>query len=351
MVKKQSADIDPLIEPLLILTDDDGVGDLLSQLITLHAEPIIKEIIRHKLHLNPHQGTRQADASDIKQEAIMALVAALQQLRERPDARPVGNLRGLAAVIAHRACSQWMRRQSPERHAFKKRLYYLLTRQRSFALWRNKINRTVAGFAVWQGREGSETDGRLEKLQNEETLAAQIRLLKTDRRKEWGAALAAVFNYLGGPIEFDKLVTALAAILPIADRPIGFTDRIDGADNFNVTGRKPDMALQVEQRIFLQRLWEEVRQLPLNQRVALLLNLRDHEGKGCIALFPAVGIATFRQLAEALDLDAEKLAEIWNELPLEDARIADLLQLTRQQVINARKSARERLGRRLKGFI
>jgi len=351
MVKKQSAEIDPLLEPLLLLTDDERASDLLSQLITLHAEPVIKEIVRYKLHLNSHRGAIKADASDIQQEAIMQLVAALQQLRERPDAQPVGNLRGLAAVIAHRAFSQWMRRQSPERHAFKRRLYYLLTRQRGFALWRNKINKMVAGFAVWQGREGAETDGRLEQLPNEETLAAQIRLLKSDGRKDWGAALAAVFNYLGGPIEFDKLVAALAALLGFADRPIEFIDQIDGSDNFNVYDRKPDVALQVEQRIFLQRLWEEVRQLPLNQRVALLLNLRDHKGKGCIALFPATGIATVRQLAEALDMDAEKLAEIWNELPLEDARVADLLQLTRQQVINARKSARERLGRRLKEFI
>jgi RNA polymerase sigma factor (sigma-70 family) len=351
MVKKQSTEIDPLLESLLLLTDDERAGDLLSQLITLHAEPVIKEVIRYKLHVNPYRGARQADASEIQQEAIMQLVAALQQLRERPDAQPVGNLRGLAAVIANRACSQWMRRQSPQRYAFKRRLYYLLTRQRGFALWRNKINKTVAGFAAWQGREGAETDGRLEQLPNEETLAAQIRLLKTGRRTDWGAALATVFNYLGGPVEFDKLVAALAALLRIVDWQIEFTDQIDGSDKFNVSDRKPDVALQVEQRIFLQKLWEEVRQLPPNQRIALLLNLRDHEGKGCIALFPAIGIATFRQLAEALDMDAEKLAEIWNELPLEDARVAELLQLTRQQVINARKSARERLRRRLKGFI
>jgi hypothetical protein len=38
-------------------------------------------------------------------------------------------------------------------------------------------------------------------------------------------------------------------------------------------------------------------------------------------------------------------------LPLDDATIAGLLGLTRQQVINLRKSARERLARRLKGFF
>ena len=119
----------------------------------------------------------------------------------------------------------------------------------------------------------------------------------------------------------------------------------------DIPGAQPDVARQTESRIFLQRLWEEVRQLPLSQRAALLLNLRDQQGRGCLALFPALGIATFRQMAEALEMSAEKLAELCNGLPLEDAKIAELLQLTRRQVINARKSARQRLTRRLKGFI
>jgi DNA-binding transcriptional regulator YhcF (GntR family) len=68
-------------------------------------------------------------------------------------------------------------------------------------------------------------------------------------------------------------------------------------------------------------------------------------------LFPATGIATVRQLADVLQINVESFAKVWNDLPLEDAKIAELLGLTRQQVINARKSGRERLARRLKGFI
>jgi hypothetical protein len=63
------------------------------------------------------------------------------------------------------------------------------------------------------------------------------------------------------------------------------------------------------------------------------------------------GIATMREMAQALAMPAEEFAALWNDLPIEDARIAELLGLTRQQVINARKSGRERLARRLKGFI
>lgn len=40
----------------------------------------------------------------------------------------------------------------------------------------------------------------------------------------------------------------------------------------------------------------------------------------------------------------------WNELPLAATMIAELLGETRQQVINLRKSARERLARRMKAF-
>jgi hypothetical protein len=166
-----------------------------------------------------------------------------------------------------------------------------------------------------------------------------------------GAALAAIFNYVGSPIEFDELVSLLAELLGIRDQPIESIDEDEDAVAFQATGSESDPAWQVEKRFFLQRLWEELQQLPSNQRAALLLNLKDVDGRGCIALFPATGIATLRQLAGALEMSADRFAQLWNELPLEDARIAELLGLTRQQVINARKSGRERLTRRLKGFI
>jgi RNA polymerase sigma factor (sigma-70 family) len=354
MLRNQLAEIDPLLEPLLLPDGDQRVDEILSQLIALHAEPVIKRIISYKLHLNCHQNIGQTDAGDIYQEAIVQLLEALHHLREQPDANPVSDLRGLASVIAHRACSRWMRLRFPERHGFKNRLYYILTRQRGFALWQNENKKLVAGFAVWQGEKNAAPDGRLERLSDNEELLARIRLLKTGRQTghdSWGGTLAAIFDYLGRPVEFDKLVGALAALLQFEDRPLESIEQITDIMGFEASAAEPDAAWQVEKRIFLQRLWDEIRLLPPNQRAALLLNLRDTEGGGGIALFPALRIATLHQLAEALEISAEQLAGMWNELPLEDLRIAELLQLTRQQVINLRKAARKRLTRRLQGFI
>ncbi len=64
-----------------------------------------------------------------------------------------------------------------------------------------------------------------------------------------------------------------------------------------------------------------------------------------------LSVATLREIAETLEIPPEQFAELWLQLPLDDATIAGLLDLTQQQVINLRKSARERLARRLKGFF
>jgi DNA-directed RNA polymerase specialized sigma24 family protein len=131
------------------------------------------------------------------------------------------------------------------------------------------------------------------------------------------------------------------------ERPRGW----DGEDE-DPLGRlpdpAPDAATALERRTYLALLWEEIRQLPPRQAAALILNLRDGQGRNAVALLPLTGIATMREIARTLDMPAERFAEIWNRLPLEDAAIAESLGITRQQVINLRKSARERLARRMR---
>ena len=177
-MEKSPAQIDALLEPLLLEASDERADELLSQLINAHAEPVIKGVIRYKLHLNSHRATQREEADDLYQEALLQLLAQLRQFRERPDAHPIADVRGMAAVIAHRTCSGWMRRQFPERHALKNRLHYLLTRQRGLALWQGEGGKFLAGFAAWQGREKSVSAARLGELSEGEGLPAQVRLLK-----------------------------------------------------------------------------------------------------------------------------------------------------------------------------
>ena len=343
--------MDSLLEPLLLVTNEQQADELLLRLISDHAEPLIKGIIRYKLHLSFQRADQRAEADDIYQEVLLQLLSELDKLRKQPEQNPISDVRGIAAVIAHRTCSKWMRRQFPERHAFKNRLQYLLTRQKGLALWQDKEGKLVAGFAVWQGKKSTANASLVGEVAGDKSVSSEVQSLKEGKQRELADAVAAVLNRLGTPIELDELVRILAPPLGIRDQPLESLDHDEDSATFQVATREPDPSWQAEKRIFLQRLWEELLQLPRNQRSALLLNLKDPEGRGCIALFPTTQIASIRQLAEALEISAEDLARLWNELPIEDVRIAELLGLTRQQVINARKSGRERLTRRLKGFI
>ena len=343
-MKESPAKIDALLEPLLLEDNQGRVDELLLQLINTHAEPVIKGVIRFKLRLSSFHATQRAEADDIYQEVILQLLAQLQKFRKLPGGHPITDLRGMAAIIAHRTCARWLRRQFPERHALKNRLHYLVSRQRGFALWQNADGELVAGFATWQTLPTQRaTDINIS--------STQITPPKTAKAHDLADTVAAIFNHARGPIAFDELVTAVASLAGVSDQPLKSLAEDEDAVALVADTAERDPAWRIENRMFLQRLWEELRQLPRNQRAALLLNLKDASGFGSITLFPATGIATLRELANAVEMTTERFAELWNELPIEDAKIAELLGITRQQVINARKSGRERLARRLKGFI
>jgi hypothetical protein len=352
LVKESSPQIDCLLEPLVQMSGAEEMDVFLSQLITVHAEPVINRIIRYRLRHNLNRSGAEAEAEDLRQEAIAQLLVELQKLRSDIKTHPIRDVRGLAATITYRLCAGWMRRQFPRRHALRNQIQYLLTRQAGFALWpddNDEMKKLTAGFAAWKGQSPSIEAASLRRLPQDERLLESLGGggSSTDLKE----ALATIFIHVGGPVDFDELVKTVAALLQIKERKIESVDGDSDHTRVELADQEADVAWRVEKRVFLQRLWEELRQLPLQQRVALLLNLRDHKGRGCIALFPATGIASIDQLAEALEMREEQLAELWNELPLEDSKIAELLQQTRQQVISARQSARRRLARRLKGFF
>lgn len=158
----------------------------------------------------------------------------------------------------------------------------------------------------------------------------------------------ALFLLAGAPVRLDDILSVIADVQGVHDRGISLSSNLE--HDFDVLSRPAEVStylpLQMERRSYLRRLWAEISQLPRFQRVALLLNLRDaHEG--VIVLLPLAGVASIRQIAGVLEVSAEELSKWWNDLPFEDEAIAALLNVTRQQVINLRKAARARLGRRM----
>jgi hypothetical protein len=180
-----------------------------------------------------------------------------------------------------------------------------------------------------------------------ETTMARLRL---DTAAPLAALVRDLLAAFDTSIPLDRLVDGLAVVLGISDlRPAAARDAEDGLAA--LADPAPGIGEVLEHREALRRVWDEIVELPIRQRTALLLNLRDPQGGAVLHLLPATGVVTFADIAAALGTQVAALERMWSALPLDDLALAARLGLTRQQVINLRKSARARLARRLGGSL
>jgi hypothetical protein len=155
-----------------------------------------------------------------------------------------------------------------------------------------------------------------------------------------------ILRTLGRPIDLSRLTTVVAEIVGI-EEPSWVSAQAGGEEEIPglPADPAPTAAMRLELRQRLDRLWPEILRLPARHRSALLLGARASAG-AAVGLVVDLGVATFREVAAALEMSREELAELWNRLPLEDLEIAARLGLDRQQVINLRSTARQKLARR-----
>ena len=333
---------DAVLLPFLQAQDEPTSSRTIEELICDYAQPIIGGIIRNKLRVgqSTDRDLTNEEADDLISEVRLKLVSRLRELKADSSIRPIKNFRGYIAVTAYHACDEHLRKRYPKRHSLKNQLRYVLTHRDGFGVWENNEGVLFCGFAEWKGNEQSTRQARFsEKVDKQKLLAGS--------KSNSPELLAAIFNQSGGPVEFEDLVSLVAELRQITDDPLSSIEDV-GAARVQHHHSHPQLDAKMDQRRQLEELWAEICELPRRQRVALLLSLRDANGRGMLTLLPLIGIASVRQIAEILAMPAEKLSTLWNELPVEDAIIAGSLGVTRQQVINLRKCARARLWRRIR---
>ena len=251
----------------------------------------------------------------------------LRRLRESSDA--IGDFEHYVATLTYHTVYDFMRRRYPERTRLKNRLRYLLQHDPRLALW--SAGEVVScGLRAWEGR-GDLLHGFAIHRAN-----ASARMLDASRPHD---AAVAIFEQAGAPLSLETVVAIAAELWNVTE---AHTEAADELRLEELTSH----AAQHERRQVLQLLWNEIRLLRPQHRAALLLNLRDADGVNAVALFVLVGAARFEEIADAVDVTVEELERMWESLPLDDLTIAGRLNVTRQQVINLRRSARERLARR-----
>lgn len=323
----------------------------LSTLLTEHAEPTITKIIRYK-----NRGAID-DGEEIHSEVMLQLVGRLQKLRSEANGKEIEDFDSYVAVTTYNACDRFLSRKYPNRRRLKNGLRYLLAHRDNFAVWQDKTGNFVGGLRRWQFEETENSGLKIEQLREDaRAFERDVKVEKSwSEQKNAFELLSAIFSWTNAPVEIDLLTSICAALWNVTDETVAIdqpktSETGEERAQIQIADARPDAYTETERRDYLQRLWNEILELPTRQRAAVLLNLKDENGRGAIDLWLVVGVATAEKIAAALEMSVEKFAELWNHLPLDDNRIAEILGLTRQQVINLRKSARERLTRRMKGF-
>jgi DNA-directed RNA polymerase specialized sigma24 family protein len=344
-----AAQSDPALGPFLEAADEREAEQALARLISSEINPLVKQIVSYKLRACSGENRTLNDVEDLCSETLVNLLARLSEVRNCRTQEVIRNLRGYVAVSAYRACYEYLRRKYPQRHSLKNKLRYLLTHQPGFALWETEEGEWVAGLSGWSRRAPTEpqvlsTQALNEDAPNFEHKSATQTVASSANLKE---LLLSIFQRSGRAIELDELVGIVAEAWKIKDHPASNETGNERATLEHIADERQHIDREVERRIYLERLWIEISRMSPSHCAALLLNLKDAHGACAIDLFLITDVTSFKQLADVLGQTEEWLASIWNRLPVDDLTIAEHLGLSRQQVINLRKSARQRLTKRM----
>ena len=351
VTKEQLAHLehDPVLLPYLTAADDAAAELALTGLLTAHIEPRLREIVRYKLRSYTGRSDEAEERADVYHEILVQLLTQLAELRANPIQNVIRNFRSYVAVTAYRACYDSLRRKYPQRYSLKHKLRYTLTRGGELACWqRDSSEEWIGGLALWQGNYAVRSESRLQELREQASEFARQKLPRGSAlRVSLPDLLKAFFQWAGEPLELDDLVGIISDLQGIKETTFVRGANVDDALE-QVSDQRESVIDELSARAYLKQLWQEIAQMTPRHCAALLLNLRDEQGGCAIDLLLYMGAASFQQIAAAMAMTEAELAALWNHLPMEDAVIAERLQLTRQQVINLRRSARERLARRLK---
>jgi len=297
---------DRLLAPIVTSTDDVRRDEMIAALIEVHGVPVIRRSLRARLRISDHR-----EVEDLQATVVMRV---FRRLREMDLHDPIKSFTSYVALVAYHAADDYLRAKYPQRAMLRNRIRYLTSHDGRFALW--TINGDlVCGAAATEGQTGR---------QPLMTVAVEARDL--------AGSLLRLFAAAGGPLRLEDVVACFpesaqfASVVPIAE---------------------PDVLERLELREVFAHLWREIEALPPRQRAALLLNLRDRHGSSILSQLAGTDL-TQSQIAAAIGISMDELNTLWEDLPLNDQTIAERLGITRQQVINLRKSARDRLARRLR---
>lgn len=334
-VSKLSAD--ELLGFYLNAPDGEACAKFLEVLIEKYAVPAFKNALTAKSFEIGRNGffLAKADFEDLLSESCVSLVDKLDSLHLRADGQAIRDFNAYARGVAENVFHRFLGSGTPHRKSLKNKIRYALGKSFEIEIWKD-------GEELYCGLlDSKRRSGKI----SIEALANRIREEFADfRNKDLPDLIIQILKSANSKILVSELVSVVARLWAIEDRR---NVPLESVENFSFSEEpKRD---EFEMRFELELLWQDIENLPANQRIALLYNLRDANGREMLLMFFNLRIASLREISAAMNLSIEDCARVLPLLPMDDKTIAQRMSLSAKQISNLRKVARENLRRRLAG--
>jgi hypothetical protein len=201
---------------------ESHAGQLLEQLMCEQAEPVIRKIVGSRLHIYAGAAASEGEYEDVCSEVRVQLLVQLAALSANPAEQGIRDFCAYVAATAYRACAAYLRRKYPQRFQLKHKLRFLLSHRLGFAAWESAAEVLVGGLTVWRDHPtapSAQSRRRLQQLRDDPRGCAQAAL---PRKAAAGVPLAeliaALFNWVGQPLELDELTGIVAELWDVRDQ-------------------------------------------------------------------------------------------------------------------------------------
>jgi hypothetical protein len=329
---------DELLRLYINLESESEFAVNLDLLIENHALPIIEKSLTGKFQKSARSGFYWSaqDFEDLCNESCLRLVEKLAALRESKEAEKIRGFEHYAAVVAYNCWNEFFGKRAPNWKSLKNKICYAIKNHEDLEIWSESNVKFCSLICNNRKFREISADELVNRVEDE---------VADFRNANLSELIFEVLEKANAAVRLNELVSITARLWAIDDLPDTSLDGFWVDENLIERDQKNEF----EMRVKLSQIWQEIRELPVNQRTALLYNLRDERGREMVLVFFNSKIATLREIADALDLSFEECAKILPQLPMEDKIIAERMNLTAKQVGNLRKVARENLRRRLAG--
>jgi RNA polymerase sigma factor (sigma-70 family) len=339
--------MDNLLLPLLNAQNEQERQQCLDKLLTIHAVPIVRQVLRQHNFFVSAEGVSESnpDAEDLYQEAMTRLIEVLHE--NQHSLASIENFGGYVRKVVSNLCADFFRSKSPERARLKDRVRDVFRRHKNLMSWQYE-NEILCGFAAWRntGKRviADDMESSLEDFLPARFANEDVKIVPLSR------TVVELLDWIGGPVEIDALVRMLVYVLDIKEQQSESSDDERVAAKFDIhsLGGQRSTELHVETNELLGRLWSVVKGLPAKQRDAFAFRFDDQTGNNLFALLLAAEIVNWNDLARGMGRPIAEISRLRTLMPMDTATAAHELNTSRQNVSKWLHHAMRKLRRKLK---